>query len=210
VTGVVVIVAVVVLAIVAGTTSAKTVTVAEAADGNYSGAKVQVTGKVVDNSFSYSSETLSFSIYDETGDADKTLKVVYDKGVSTSFGNQITATCTGVIDTQGILQCSELLTQCPSKYEGATDALTVKQMSAYGAEIIGKPVKVTGTIKAGSMKAAGQGDRFVIVDDSGETELPVAFEGALSAEVKDGAAVVVSGALSESKSFMATDVALRG
>ncbi len=210
VTGAIVIVVAVVLAIVAGTTSAKTVTVAEAAEGAYKGSKIEVTGKVVDNSFTYSSSSLAFSIYDEAGDVAKTLKVIYDKGVQSSFGNQITATCTGVIDEQGTLRCSELVTQCPSKYEGATDALTVTQMSNYGAEIIGKPVKVTGTIKAGTMKAAGQGDRFVITDESGENEFSVVYEGALSDEVKDGAAVVLSGALSDPDSFIATDVALKG
>ncbi len=164
VTGVVIIVVVVVLAIVAGTSAAKTLTVEQAATGGFNGSRVEITGEVVDNSFSYEGDVLTFAIYDKEGAKDKTLKVVYDRGVTSAFGNQITATCTGIIDEQGILRCSELVTQCPSKYEGSTDALSVTQLSTYGREVIGKPIKVTGTIKAGTMTSAGKGDRFVIVD----------------------------------------------
>ena len=51
VTGIIVIVLVVILAVVGGTSSAKTVSVAEAATGSYADQKIQVSGNVVENSF---------------------------------------------------------------------------------------------------------------------------------------------------------------
>ena len=73
-----------------------------------------------------------------------------------------------------------------------------------------KPVKVSGTVQTGSLKAAGEGDRFVLADpDSGKT-LPVAFDGALSDEIAEGSSLVVTGSLSADGKFAATDVALEG
>jgi cytochrome c-type biogenesis protein CcmE len=244
VTGVIVIVVAVVLAIVASSTAARTINVAEAVSGSFNGVKVQVTGKVVDNSYSLDGNVLSFSIYEDTDDADGTnsagstdgtdgtdaaapatrqLKVRYDRGVSATFGNQVTAICTGIIGQDGVLVCTELVTKCPSKYENSTDALSVSQLLSYGEQIIGKPVKVTGTIQAGTLKSAAEGqDRFVVIGaDSaagagvaGSTgdpiELPVAYSGALSDEVRDGSEVVLTGALDNKGRFEATDVALRG
>ncbi len=65
-------------------------------------------------------------------------------------------------------------------------------------------------MKDGTLKPAGEGDRFVIVDESGAGEIPVAFDGALSDEVTDGATVVLTGSLNDDGSFAATDVALEG
>jgi cytochrome c-type biogenesis protein CcmE len=259
VTGVIVIVIAVVLAIVGGATAAKTISVAEAVSGSSNGVKVQVTGKVVDNSYSLDGNVLTFSIYEDSGDADGAsgandtdsadgagnnpsgssagniaaataasyqLKVRYDRGVSATFGNQVTAICTGTIGEDGVLACTELVTKCPSKYENSTDALSVSQLLSYGEQIVGKPVKVAGTIQAGTLKSAAEGqDRFVIVgaDSAGSTggagvagtagdlvELSVAYSGALSDEVRDGSEVVLTGALDNNGRFEATDVALRG
>jgi cytochrome c-type biogenesis protein CcmE len=167
VTGIIVIVVVVVLAVVSATTASKSITVAEAASGDFTGTRVQVTGKVVDNSYSIDGNVLNFAIYDDTDGSQTQLRVSYDQGVSATFGNQVTAICTGVIAESGILECSELVTQCPSKYESSTDALTVAQLLSYGEEIVGKPVKVTGTLKAGSLATVEAGDRFVLVDAAG-------------------------------------------
>lgn len=210
VTGVIVIVAIVVFAIVAGTTSSKQITVEEAASGEFNGKKVQVQGKVVDNSFTYEAESLTFRIYNSGGDANKTLKVFYAKGVTSNFGNQVDATCTGVIDADGVLQCTELLTQCPSKYEGSTDTIGIEQLLNYGESVVDSTVKITGKIKEGSLQSAGKGDRFVVIDLQGSAEMPVIFDGALSDEVKDGVEVVLTGSLAADKSFKATEVALRG
>ena len=90
------------------------------------------------------------------------------------------------------------------------DSLMVSQLIGYGDDVIGKVVKVSGTVKAGTLSAAGQGDRFVIVDTADGSELPVAFDDALSEDVADGTAVVLTGALTEDGKFAATDVALEG
>ena len=210
VTGVIVIVLVVVLAVVGGSTSAKTVSVAEAATGQYADQRIQVSGNVVENSFSTEGNVLTFDIYDPDGNASEQLRVRYDGGVSATFGNDVTAICTGKMGADGVLLASELVTKCPSKYENATDALDVAQLVGYGKDIEGKPVKVTGTVKAGSLAAAGQGDRLVLASSDGSAELAVLYDGALSEEVVEGSALVITGSLQADGKFAATDVALEG
>lgn len=63
---------------------------------------------------------------------------------------------------------------------------------------------------AGSLKAAGQGDRFILVDTEAGDSVPVVFEGALSDEVAEGSTVVLTGSLGDDGKFAATDVALGG
>ena len=96
VTGVIVIVLIVVLAVVGGNSAAKTVTVSEAValQGDN---KIQVTGNVAENSFDIEGDTLTFQIYDAEADpaAAQLLDVRYDGGVSATFGNDVTAICTG-------------------------------------------------------------------------------------------------------------------
>ena len=210
VSGVIIIVLILVLAFVGGNTAAQTLSVAEAAENPQAGQKVQVSGNVVQDSFSTAGDTLTFKIYDPEGDPATQLEVVYDGAASSTFGNDVTAICTGKIDDAGVLQCSELVAKCPSKYENADSALTIEQLLGYGADVYGKMVKVAGTVQDGTLKPAGEGDRFVIVDESGAGEIPVAFDGALSDEVTDGATVVLTGSLNDDGSFAATDVALEG
>ena len=210
VTGVIVIVLVVILAVVGGTSSAKTVSVAEAATGNYADQKIQVSGNVVENSFVTEDNVLTFDIYDPNGDASQQLHVRFEGGVSATFGNDVTAICTGKIGQDGVLNASELVTKCPSKYENATDALAVSQLTGYGDEVVDKPVQVSGTVKEGTLKAAGEGDRFVLVDPENGEELPVEFDDAISDEVKDGSSLVLTGSLNAQGKFAATEVALEG
>ena len=92
---------------------------------------------------------------------------------------------------------------------GATDALTVGQLLGYGESIHGKVVKVSGTVGAGTLGPAGQDVRFRLTDDEAlSVTLPVAYDGALSDEVTDGSAVVLTGSLGKDGAFIATDVAL--
>ena len=183
VSGVIVIVLILVLAFVGGNTAATTLSVAEAAENPQAGQKVQVSGNVVQDSFSTTDNVLTFKIYDPEGDPATQLEVRYDGAASSTFGNDVTAICTGKINEAGVLD---------------------------GDDVIGKVVKVSGTVKAGTLSAAGQGDRFVIVDTADGSELPVAFDDALSEDVADGTAVVLTGALTEDGKFAATDVALEG
>lgn len=210
VSGVIIIVLILVLAFVGGNTAAQTVSVAEAAENPQAGQKVQVSGNVVQDSFSTSGNVLTFKIYDPEGDPATQLEVRYDGAASSTFGNDVTAICTGKIDDAGVLQCSELVTKCPSKYENADSALTVSQLLGYGDSVAGNVVKVAGSVKAGTLTAAGMGDRFVVVDAEDGSELPVAFDGALSDEVADGSTVVLTGSIGADGKFAATDVALEG
>ena len=209
VTGVIVMVLIVVLALVGGSSSAKSVTVAEAATGNYTDQKVQVAGNVVDNSFEIKDNVLTFAIYDPEGDASQQVNVRYVGGVSATFGNGISTICTGKFDENGVLNATDLVTKCPSKYENATEALGVTQLLGYGDEVTDKLVKVTGLVKAGTLTGAQETtERFVLVDPESGATLPVYFQGALSEEIGDETTVVVTGSLSDPLRFEATDVAI--
>lgn len=210
VSGVIVIVLILVLAFVGGNTAATTMSIAEAAENPQAGQKVQVSGNVVQDSFSTSNDVLTFKIYDPEGDPATQLEVRYDGAASSTFGNDVTAICTGKINDEGVLECSELVTKCPSKYENADSALTVEQLLGYGESVYGNVVKVAGSVGAGSLKAAGQGDRFILVDTEAGDSVPVVFEGALSDEVAEGSTVVLTGSLGDDGKFAATDVALEG
>ena len=74
----------------------------------------------------------------------------------------------------------------------------------------GKPVRMTGFVKPGSLVAAGTtGPRFIVVqnaDGSGKS-LPVDFAAVLPDGIEDGVQVVMGGAL-EQGTFVATSVAL--
>ena len=210
VSGVIIIVLILVLAFVGGNTAATTMSIAEAAENPQAGQKVQVSGNVVQDSFSTSNDVLTFKMYDPEGDPATQLEVRYDGAASSTFGNDVTAICTGKINDAGVLECSELVTKCPSKYENADSALTVEQLLGYGESVYGNVVKVAGSVGAGSLKAAGQGDRFILVDAETGDSMPVVFEGALSDGIADGSAVVLTGSLGADGKFAATDVALEG
>lgn len=214
VTGLIVIIVVAVLAVVGGAGAARGITVAQALEGAYDGERVQVTGAVADDSYSFSDEGLTFAIQDAQ-DPSGALQVRYGGAASSTFGNGVTAICTGVLSRSGegvVLDASEMVTQCPSKYESATDALGVAQLLGYGEGIASTTVKVTGVVAAGSLSAAGEADaRFVLLDAAdGASALPIAFDGALPEGVAEDSSVVVTGALGADGSFAATDVALEG
>lgn len=209
VTGVIIMVLIVVLALVGGQGSAKSVTVAEAATGNYADQKVQVAGNVVDNSFETKDNVLTFAIYDPEGDASQQVNVRYVGGVSATFGNGISAICTGRFDENGVLNATDLVTKCPSKYENATEALGVTQLLGYGDEVTDKLVKVTGLVKAGTLTGAqADTERFVLVDPESGATLPIYFQDALSEEIGDETTVVVTGSLTDPSHFAATEVAI--
>ena len=220
--GIIAIVMIVALALLGSNGAAKSMTIAEALNDSAKGQRVQVTGNVVADSFTFTQENLTFFLEDFNNPG-KTLEVVYDKGVSATFGNGVTAICTGTINDSGVLQCSELVTKCPSKYERSTDALSVSALFGYGEAIYSKTVKVTGSLQEGTLVGAQEEIRFVLIDEqSVETKakpeskkdsqmvLPVKYVGALSDEIKDGSLLVITGSLGENGVFNATDVALEG
>lgn len=210
VSGIIVVVLAIVLAIVASSTGYQTISVAQALEQEKRETRVQVTGQVVDNSYRIDGDILSFDIYDPEGDPKEQLSVRYEGSVSATFGNQVTAICTGKINTDGVLECSELVTKCPSKYESATDALSVSQVLNYGESIIGKPLKITGLVESGSLNSVGQGERLVLVDEVSEhVVIPVYFDGAISDAIEDATVLVVTGSLDSEGNFNATIIALR-
>lgn len=209
VTGIIVMVLILVLALVGGQSSAKTISIAEAATGDYGDQKVKVSGNVVDNSFETKDNVLTFAIYDPDGDMSQQVNVRYVGGVSATFGNGISAICTGRFDENGVLNATDLVTKCPSKYENATEALGVTQLLGYGDEVIDKPVKITGLVKAGTLTGAqDEKERFVLVDPESGATLPIYFKDALSEEIGDETTVVVTGSLLDTSRFEATDVAI--
>ena len=211
VTGVIVIVLILVLAIVGGNSAAKTMTVAEAIELQGDN-KIQVTGNVAENSFDIEGDTLTFEIYDPDADPAATalLDVRYDGGVSATFGNDVTAICTGKKDANGVLVCSELVTKCPSKYENAEGALSVEDLLGYGDAVVDKPVKVAGVIEKGTLAGVDASRRFVLEDELGNVRIPVKYDGALSDETGEGANVVLTGSIGADGTFTATVVALEG
>lgn len=210
VSGIIIILLILALALIGGNTAAKTVSIAEASEGGYVNQKVQVTGNVVENSFETRDNTLIFDIYDPEGDDSVHLTVYFEGGVSATFGNDVTAICTGKIAEDGVLHASELVTKCPSKYESATDALSVSQLFGYGDSVYDKPVKISGVVKQGSLQAAGQGNRMMLVDKDGSNEIAIEFDGALSDDIQEGSSLIITGSLSTNGKFVATDVALEG
>jgi cytochrome c-type biogenesis protein CcmE len=211
VTGIIVIVLVALLAVVGGNSAAKTVSVAQAVELEGSD-KIQVTGNVAENSFTIEGNVLTFDIYDAESDptARQLLGVRYDGGVSATFGNDVVAICTGKKDADGVLNCSELVTKCPSKYESGTDALTVQQLVDYGDKVWSKPVKVAGAVKEGSLAAVNFDQRFVLLDEESGFELPISYAGAIPDGVTGETALVLTGSIAPDGVFVATDVALEG
>ena len=107
VTGIIVIVLIVILAVVGSSGAAKSATIADALAGKYADQKIQVTGNVVENSYSTDNNVLTFAIYDKDGNPTDQLNVRYEGGVSATFGNDVTAICTGKIASDGVLHATE-------------------------------------------------------------------------------------------------------
>ena len=211
VTGLIVIVMAIILAVVGGNSAARATTIAEAVSGDFNSQRIQVSGNVVKNSYHTVDNVLTFAIYDPE-DTGHTLEVRYDGGVSATFGNDVTAICTGKMGDGGVLVCSELVTKCPSKYETSTEALSVSRMLEYGDAVLDKTVKVKGTVVAGSQNPAGQGDRMLIADvEDPSITVAVLFDDALSEDTTaDGATVIATGNMVASGKFQATVIALEG
>jgi cytochrome c-type biogenesis protein CcmE len=206
VTLIIVVVAVVAFAYAGASGAARSVSVAEATSGNYADQRIEVSGTVVDDSFSLRGNTLSFAIYDPEKTDGTTLDVVYDGTAATTFGNGVVAICTGKLDTSGVLLASELVTKCPSKYESAEGAVTADYLVKQGTVLVGQELRLAGYVKPGTLVAVGGDERFVLYSQG--AEISVRFDGALSEEVTDDSAVVCTGTLDSAGVFVATDIAL--
>jgi len=201
---VIVAIGILVMAIVGGGNTATSLSVSQANAGSYAGKRVQVTGTVVDDSFSTTTEGLDFDVADEN-DSSQTMHVTYSGAVPSTFGNGVVAISTGTMNDDGSLAATELLTKCPSKYESAEGALTVKSLLNYGSTIYDSTTSVAGYLKTGTLVAAGQGDRFTLYSDG--AEVGVVFDDALPDTITDESSLVVTGHLSSDGKFYADSVA---
>lgn len=177
-----------------------------AEDSKLVGTRVKVTGTVVPDSWDKKTNPMVFKIRDEGASSGPEVQVVYNGSAPNTFGNDTVAILTGTVSKQGVVDANEMLTKCPSKYQTKSDAATVKQLLAAPT---GAPMRVTGFLKAGSLKDASAAQRFTLVsaaDGSGDS-VPVAFSGTMPAGTKDGVELVVFGKLGGGI-FTATDVSL--
>lgn len=192
---------------------AKTETVTDIAkDSSLVGKQVKVGGAVVAGSWNKQSNPMKFTIKEESDKTDSgpTLKVVYTGSVPNTFGDGVVAIVTGKMASGGVINATDMITKCPSKYEAQTGALPVADLAGKGASLQGKPVRATGFVKPGSIQPATSVERFVVAskaDGSGVT-VAVKFGSALPAGMKDGSSVVISGELDKDGKFVATSVAL--
>lgn len=202
---VIVIVAVVLFCVLGSGGAATSLSVAQAASGDYDGKKVQVAGAVVQDSYASEGTAAVFSIADDD-DPSSTIRVSYTGAMPATFGNGVTAICTGVLEGNG-LTCTTLVTKCPSKYESAEGSVTVSTLLANADAYRGAEVKLAGYVTAGSIAGIDADVRFNV--NSQGSSLDVVFDGALPEGMEDGSAVVVSGTLSQDgATFEADEVAL--
>lgn len=181
---------------------------------NLSGKRVQVNGPVVAGSWNKKTNPMVFAIADEGAAADAaTIKVSYNGGVPTTFGDGTVAIVTGTLEKDGTIKADTLLTKCPSKYAEAkaADAPGVKAVLTDKAKYVGKPTEVQGYVAKGSIKDATAEVRFMLAesaDGAASSVLPVIWGGAMSAEIVDGTHLLVTGKLGADGKYTATGVSV--
>ena len=209
--GIVVIVAVILFVVLGSGGTAKALSVADAASGTYDGKKVQVSGQVVKDSYRTEGTEAVFSVTDGDGSSSE-LEVRYGGALPSSFGNGVTAICTGTVRggtlaASTLVTASTMVTKCPSKYESAEGAVTADALTSNVSAYAGQEVKLAGYVTPGSIADVSADVRFNVNSQGGNVD--VAFDGALPDGMGDGIAVVVTGKLSEDGSrFEASDVSV--
>ena len=199
--GIVVIAMLVIVAIAGSGGAASSLSITDVLSGDYQGKKVQVSGSVVADSLSSDGSTALFEIQPEDGDGSQTLAVSYDGALPATFGTGVVAICTGTMD-DGELAATELVTKCPSKYESAEGSLTVQGLLDQADSMVGTDTKVCGYVR-GDINTADADYRFTI--ESQGASVNVVWDGGMDEAVVDGCAVVISGHLDESGTFVATE-----
>ena len=71
-------------------------------------------------------------------------------------------------------------------------------------------MKVSGVIAPGTLAGIDEPFRFTLNDADAKNSIRIVYAGALSDDVKEGSAVVLTGSLGKDGNFTATDVALEG
>lgn len=174
------------------------------------GERVKVTGTVVPGSWDGKSSPMTFDIRNEGATDGPVLSVVYTGAVPSTFGDEVTAIVTGVMNEEGIFESTDMKTKCPSRYESADNAISVASLFALGDSVVGKPVQLTGFVVAGTIKPPGGQVRFSIADEGGSPSIDIAYpDGALADGMEDGSQVVLGGEDdADSGLFKATSVAM--
>lgn len=173
------------------------------------GTKVTVGGPVVKGSWDKKTQPMRFTISDEKK-PDAQLKVVFNGTVPTTFGDDVIAIVTGKLSKDGTVEATELQTKCPEKQlEKGDTAITVDTILGSADKLKGLPVKIKGTVVAGSFVAPGGDVRFVLQGEDASATVKVKYDGAVPEGFKDGVAVVVGGSIDENKVFDATSVNLQ-
>lgn len=179
------------------------------ADQSLVGKQVKVAGKVVNGSWDKKTDPMIFKMVAEsdtlgTGPA---VQVTYNGASPSTFGDGVVAIVTGTLNSGGKITSSDMITKCPSKYKSAQGAIPVQDLQPVNA---GQAIQVTGFVVPGSIKPAGQAQRFALAaaaDGSGKT-VPVAYDAALVSGMKDGSKLVITGQLGKNGTFTATEIAL--
>ena len=204
--GIIAIAMLVIVAIAGAGGSASSVTVADVATGSYQGKKVQVSGVVVADSIEKDGARVTFDIApeDESGAPNPSvrLRVGYEGALPATFGAGVVAICTGDVDNPPFLNCTEMVTKCPSKYASAEGSLTVKGLLGQKDSMVGKDTSVCGYVR-GTINGADADYRFTI-ESQGE-KMNVVYDGGLPDNVKDGTAVVIKGKLTKDGTFQASE-----
>jgi cytochrome c-type biogenesis protein CcmE len=176
-------------------------------DASLTGTRVKVTGSVIPGSWDKKTNPMKFRIRSEGKSSGPELAITYTGAAPNTFGNDTVAIVTGTLESGGVMKADDMITKCPSKYTSGTGAISVAEL--LKAKAAGEPVKVVGFLKAGTLKADGQGaERFVITSTStGGGEMRVAFSGSMPAGTADGVQLVVGGQYVSSGYVVATEVA---
>lgn len=169
------------------------------------GKRVKLTGTVVDGSWDKKTNPMTFSVRDIGATSGPQLKVVYNGTAPSTFGNGSEAIITGTVDRGDVVTANEMIVKCPSTYAEKTGADTVTKALTEKSDV---PIRMTGYLKAGSLKDASAADRFVLTSTAtGGDQIPVAFQGAMPQGATDGAQLVVFGKIHNGV-FDATEVSL--
>lgn len=205
--GIIVIAMLVIVAVAGSGGAASSLTIQDVTSGDYRGKKVQVSGSVVADSLGSDGSTATFEIQPEddgsgASDDGSVLAVSYDGALPSTFGTGVVAVCTGTMGEDGTLECSDLVTKCPSKYESAEGSLTVKGLLDQSDSMVGTETKVCGYVR-GDIASADAPYRFTI--ESQGQSVNVVWDGGLDEGIGDGTAVVVTGSLTQDGAFQASE-----
>ncbi len=178
-------------------------------DKSLVGKRVRVSGSVVPGSWDKGSNPMLFAIKAENGGQGGVIKVSYKGAAPNTFGDGVVAIVTGELNSSGMIESSDMITKCPSKYESATGAMTVANLVAdkdMGITF----TKVTGYIVPDSLVAPGAGPRFKLSDkpDGSDPTVSVTYAKAMPDGAAAGKKVVVSGKPNSDGTFAATEVAV--